>query len=284
MQNLDEILDQIVPIKIKDKGGVVSYVNSAFEEITKISKNDILGIKEELETSSNDYIKKEFCVDSEDQNSKLVQRLTSPLIDKDGIFIGEISVYIDVTEKKNFEKLSIIDHLTNLYNRRYFNEQLFRSIHSCKRDKKILCFAIMDIDNFKKYNDSHGHQDGDKALKIVSKSLADSIHRGSDYAFRLGGEEFGMLFEANSKDLAYIFIDNVRQNIQNLNIEHSLNGDYKVIIISAGLICVDFSVEDIDENGLYSMADHSLYEAKHRGRNKVVFHGSFSEEDDLEFF
>jgi diguanylate cyclase (GGDEF)-like protein len=284
MQNIDEILNDIVPLKIKDKDGVVTYINKAFEDLKGFVKTDILGSKEKIGDTQK-CSKKEYEIKKADGSIQWIQNITTPLSNKNGDFIGEISVYSDITEKKIFEKLSIVDSLTSLYNRRYFNEQLKRMIQEFKREKKLLCFAILDVDNFKKYNDSYGHQAGDDVLKAVGKTLLESLHRGNDYAFRLGGEEFGLLFEALDKKNAYSFVDGIRKTIEELNIEHALNLDYKVITASFGLVTVDFIYEDIDDNGLYSMADHSLYAAKDNGRNCVVLHGSDNDdEDDLEFF
>ncbi len=97
------------------------------------------------------------------------------------------------TEKK-LQELSITDELTTLYNRRYFNDIFPKLINSAKREDLSVCFAIMDIDYFKAYNDTYGHICGDNALTSVSKSLKDSLSRADDYCFRLGGEEFGILF------------------------------------------------------------------------------------------
>jgi diguanylate cyclase (GGDEF)-like protein len=286
MQYLDKVLDGIVPIKVKDESGIVTYINKAYEELTGYKKSDIVGVAQAKETQ-NKCSKKEYEIKTSDESLKWIQDITSPMIDKDGIYAGEISVYSDISEKKKFEQLSIVDGLTGLYNRRYFNEQLSRMIREFKRDGKILCLSILDIDNFKKYNDSYGHQAGDEVLQSIGGALIGALHRGNDYAFRLGGEEFGLLFEATDQDHAYSFVDSIRQTIKDLDIEHSLNGDLKIVTASFGLVTVDFSNEEIDDNGFYSMADHSLYAAKDNGRDCVVLHGSDSmdnDEDDLEFF
>ncbi len=261
----------------------MTYVNVAFEKLTDFSKIDVIG-NIETPSTSEECAKKEYEIKASDGSVRWIQDMTSPLIDKEGSYFGEISVYSDISEKKKFEKLAIVDALTGLYNRRYFNEQLSRMIQEFKRDKKILCFAILDVDNFKKYNDSYGHQAGDDVLKLVGNTLLEALHRGNDYAFRLGGEEFGILFEALDKDNAYSFVDNIRDKIQHLNIEHALNGEDKIVTASFGLVTVDFIYEDIDSNGFYSMADHSLYIAKDAGRNCVVLHGADVSEEDLEFF
>jgi len=122
------------------------------------------------------------------------QNKMMPMFDEHHNKIGEILVRYDITQKKIYEKLSITDALTQLYNRRHFNHILSQEIIRATHNKSILCFIILDVDYFKKYNDSYGHKAGDEALVAVSKTLEKSLHRSGEFAFRLGGEEFGAIF------------------------------------------------------------------------------------------
>jgi len=187
--------------------------------------------------------------------------------------------------KKNSKKLEILsmkDSLTNLYNRRHFDDIFHREIQRADRAKKILSFAILDVDNLKKYNDCNGHEEGNKLLKTIADILDKSTNRGSDFIFRLGGEEFGIIFTDLNENEALDFTNNIRIKIENMNISHSLNDNLKIATASFGLVVVDFSKKSIHNTGLYSMADHALHEAKQNGRNRVVLHAEGSEE--LEFF
>ncbi len=187
--------------------------------------------------------------------------------------------------KKNSKKLelrSIKDTLTNLYNRRHFDDVFHREIQRAERDNKTLSFAIIDVDNLKKYNDCNGHEAGNNLLKSIAVALDESVHRGSDFIFRLGGEEFGILFTDLDEKEALSYIDNIRAKIQDMNISHSLNDNLKIATASFGLVVVDFSKTSIHETGLYSMADHALHDAKQNGRNRVVLYAQEGEE--LEFF
>jgi diguanylate cyclase (GGDEF)-like protein len=208
-----------------------------------------------------------------------IQTSVMPIFDDDNIKIGEVIVNYDVTDKKTFEKLSITDGLTGLYNRRYFNETLKREINRALRDKEYLSFLILDIDFFKKYNDSYGHDAGDKALIRVAHTLQDSLQRGGDFAFRLGGEEFGVLFSKENEKDSFALAEKIRKNIEALKIEHSNSSVAKCITVSVGLLNVNFANESVDEHGFYTMADDALYQAK-ENRNKVVMY----ENDELEFF
>ena len=127
----------------------------------------------------------------------------------------------------------------------------------------------MDIDHFKQYNDTYGHQMGDDTLIKVAKCIKDSLNRDDDTCFRLGGEEFGILFKSSNKENALNFANIVRENIENLHIEHTGNSASSYVTISMGLICKKAS--DIEGDDIaYKQADDLLYKAKESGRNKVV--------------
>ncbi len=171
------------------------------------------------------------------------------------------------TEEK-LKELSITDELTTLYNRRYFNIMFPKTINSAKRDNHNICFVIMDVDYFKSFNDTYGHKSGDYALQMVSKELLNSVSRADDYCFRLGGEEFGILLKGLTKAQAAKLIEKIRQNIEDLKIEHTGNKISKYLTSSFGVVVKEAkSVESEDD--LYKEADKLLYEAKESGRNRV---------------
>lgn len=159
--------------------------------------------------------------------------------------------------------------MTTLYNRRYFNKKFPQLINSAKRENQQICFALMDIDFFKLYNDTYGHISGDEALQKVSTSLKSSLTRADDYCFRLGGEEFGILFKGLDKEEALELLESIKENIENLKIKHMKNTVSSYITASFGLVIKDATdVQNDDE--LYSEADALLYKAKDGGRNRVV--------------
>ncbi|MDO8452994.1 MAG: GGDEF domain-containing protein, partial [Sulfurimonas sp.] len=119
------------------------------------------------------------------------------------------------------------------------------------------------------YNDTYGHVHGDEALKSIAKAIQESLHRADDYCFRLGGEEFGLLFKGLSAQEAKELINSIKENIENLHIEHKKNSTSKYLTASFGLVVKNANaVEDLEE--LYKEADELLYEAKQAGRNRVV--------------
>lgn len=204
-----------------------------------------------------------------------------PILDDDNVKIGEVVVRYDITQKKQFEEMAITDPLTHLYNRRYFNDIIEREINRAKREKFILCFIVLDIDFFKKYNDTYGHIAGDTTLVSVAKALQDSLKRGGDYAFRLGGEEFGVVFSSENEEKALEFGEKIRKNIEDLNIAHTSSEVTNHVTASLGLAVIDFSQNlTADKDEIYRIADSALYSAKENGRNQVYLHVN----DEMELF
>ncbi|WP_372998610.1 diguanylate cyclase [Sulfurimonas sp.] len=170
---------------------------------------------------------------------------------------------------KKLENVSYTDALTSLHNRRYFNFVYDRELKRAKRTKSYITFMMLDIDFFKQYNDTYGHIEGDFALKSVAKVLKDFLKRPSDYVFRLGGEEFGVILidtdESNSARLAREICDAVRER----EIKHEASKVNKFLTISIGVVCC-VADEALNEEILISRADEMLYKAKESGRNGYI--------------
>jgi diguanylate cyclase (GGDEF)-like protein len=198
-----------------------------------------------------------------------VNATIEPIYDDNGIKIGYTSVRQDITDKKIIEEISITDGLTGIYNRRHFNDVCPKIINSAKRNNDLVSFIIMDIDHFKQYNDTYGHQMGDDVLIKVADAIKNSLHRADDYCFRLGGEEFGVIFKADSKEKAHQFSNTIKQNIENLHIVHANNSASSYVTVSMGLVCkyANDEIEGMDH--MYKKADDLLYKAKNNGRNQV---------------
>lgn len=166
------------------------------------------------------------------------------------------------------EKISITDGLTNVYNRRHFNDIFPKIINSAKRNDELICFLLIDIDHFKQYNDNYGHQMGDEVLIKFADCLKSSLKRVDDMCFRLGGEEFGIIYKSEDKQKALEFANILKNSIENLKIVHEYNGASNYVTASLGLICkYARDIKNIDE--IYKQADDLLYEAKKSGRNIV---------------
>ncbi len=176
---------------------------------------------------------------------------------------------------KKLENASYTDSLTGLHNRRYFNFIYERELKRAKRSNSYITFMMLDIDYFKQYNDTYGHVEGDFALKSVAKVLKDTLKRPSDYVFRLGGEEFGVLLsdtdESSSAKLAREICDAVRG--RELKHENSKAGEF--VTISIGVVCC-VADEALDDEVLISRADEMLYEAKESGRDRYIITSNVS--------
>ncbi len=177
----------------------------------------------------------------------------------------------DITDRKTVEKLSITDALTNLYNRRFFDEIFQKELSYAIREKNKFCLFMCDIDNFKNYNDMYGHQMGDKALITISKKLKSYFNRAGDFVFRVGGEEFAAILNIKNSDNIDSFIVKLLENIEDLNIEHKGNHPFGVLTISCGVIVADFTQtgKSFSTDDIYKMVDDELYKAKRDGKNRV---------------
>ena len=128
---------------------------------------------------------------------------------------------------------------------------------------------MIDVDFFKKFNDIYGHQAGDMTLQKIAMVLKNSINRPNDYVFRLGGEEFGILYSAKTQEDGFCFMEKIRQNIENLKIKHSDNSASEFVTISTGVYFI--KPKDITSvENIYKECDEKLYRAKEGGRNRVV--------------
>lgn len=165
------------------------------------------------------------------------------------------------------KQLAITDKLTNMYNRRYFMELLKSEIERGRRTKKPLSLAILDIDNFRDYNNAHGHLVGDKLLMEFSAILKKSI-RNIDTAGRYGGEEFVVLLpESNPQDAA-IVAERIRKSLEENYFEGEEDQPLGSVTVSVGVAtCLNSS---LDHQELLKEADKALYKAKETGKNKVV--------------
>jgi len=181
-------------------------------------------------------------------------------------------VHIDITEAKELqeqiERLLRIDSLTKVMNRRYFESHTDETIKECRRNNSFIAFLLLDIDNFKEFNDTYGHQEGDRSLRTLGKLINESLQREGDACFRLGGEEFAIIFQVNTKETAEKFAFSLKDSIENQKIPHRHNTASPYLTISIGLWC-DNASEQVNVSEMYRLADSLLYKAKSNGRNRI---------------
>ncbi|MEA3369987.1 MAG: GGDEF domain-containing protein [Campylobacterota bacterium] len=169
---------------------------------------------------------------------------------------------------KELKSISITDQLTGLYNRRYYNEMLPKLISLAKRKEHYITFFILDIDFFKNYNDHYGHLKGDGTLIKVAHAIRDYIHRGDDFVFRLGGEEFAGVILSDDSNKTHKWISSLCEVIENLKIEHADSNISEYVTASIGVATISHE-KNKDMDTLYHFADEALYLAKNGGRNRM---------------
>jgi diguanylate cyclase (GGDEF)-like protein len=165
-------------------------------------------------------------------------------------------------------ELAIRDALTGLYNKRHFDTVFSEEFNRAKRAEEPFILAIIDVDNFKAYNDTYGHDSGNFALERVGKILTQQTLRSGDYAFRIGGEEFAVILQSCSSKNTYNHLDDLRQKIEDEKIEHINNPPYGILTVSIGVISIAH-YEATTMIDAYRLADKNLYAIKHNGKNKV---------------
>ncbi len=278
-----KLIDKYISFSSTNKAGEITYASNAFCDITGYRKTDLLGANHRLlrhpSVDASKYKdmwdtildgktwKGEIPNQKRDGTTYWADVTISPSFDYYKNITGFDSIRINTTDKKMIEKLSITDALTNLYNRRYFDKLFPQKLSISKRHNLSLVFCLMDIDHFKQYNDNYGHQMGDDTLIKVAKSLSKSLKRENDFVFRIGGEEFGALFFTEEIDAAYSMANGIRENIEELKIEHAFSSTSEYITVSMGMYI--YQGENLDMDQIYKIADDLLYEAKKDGRNKI---------------
>ncbi|GMR07748.1 MAG: PleD family two-component system response regulator [Gammaproteobacteria bacterium] len=190
-------------------------------------------------------------------------------MERDAAFyaLREMQKQLEETNKK-LEKLSHQDGLTGLANRRSFDEALERECKRAHRDGHELSLLMIDIDHFKLYNDTYGHQAGDDCIKYVANVLSDTANRPADVAARYGGEEFSVILPSTPIEGAKTVAEKIRASVEEANIEHTASPDYDQVTISVGIASLTPD-DGICAKDLISMSDKALYCSKEQGRNRV---------------
>lgn len=284
---LDTILNNVdAYIYMKDENRIFRYVNLKVAELFGKSVDEIIGKKDidvlpleiantfwELDKKvfdSNEKQAAEESIKDDDGNTMYYWSVKLPFLlnNKEKTLIGFSS---DITEIHNLrEKLieqSITDSLTSLYNRRYFNDTCISEFKRSKRYSMNFSMIIMDIDHFKKINDTYGHPVGDLVLKDIS-NIAKTFIRKEDTLCRIGGEEFAIILPHTNLQDAIELSERIRKNQENTLIKVNSDTNIKVTF-SIGISTID-SLDNSYED-MFLRADKALYKAKEQGRNIVFF-------------
>ena len=167
---------------------------------------------------------------------------------------------------EQLRELSITDSLTKLYNRHYFNEFMPKLLALAKRKRHYITFFILDVDDFKAYNDHYGHIAGDKALIAIADAVIRHIQRDDDFVFRFGGEEFGGVLLSDDPEHSVAHVKQLCPLVEGLKIEHRYSDTADYLTVSVGIITIPPELELTIEQ-IYIFADRELYKVKNNGKN-----------------
>lgn len=278
------VIDEYVNLCVTDKNGVIIDVSKSYCNLTGYTRAELIGkrhnilryektenrvYKELWETINNKKIWEGELTnvkkDGEIFNTKI---LITPELDENQNIVNFIAYSQDISYQKKIELISVTDELTKLYNKREFNNIFTRSVENAKRFNNPYTMLMIDIDFFKQYNDSYGHLKGDYALESVAKAMKKCCTRSTDISFRLGGEEFGLIFIASNQKEALVFAKKIQDEIHNLKIEHKSSKVSSYLTVSIGLFFSE-NIRDFSKDDIYQRCDDALYFAKKAGRNNI---------------
>lgn len=167
------------------------------------------------------------------------------------------------------ERLSFLDGLTGLANRRYFDRMFEKAWKTAQRELHPISLVMLDVDHFKRYNDHYGHQQGDHCLREIARSISFITARPQDLSARWGGEEFILLFPRTESMAARHLAGRILEKVRSLNLPHEVSDCSDSVTVSAGVATVIPS-PDLRMEDLLEAADRALYSAKNNGRNRWV--------------
>ncbi len=174
----------------------------------------------------------------------------------------------------DLDAMSRSDMLTQLANRRHFDEYLLHLWERARMSGTEVALMMIDVDHFKAYNDRYGHPEGDACLKDVAATLKRRLRRPGDLIARFGGEEFIAVLAGTSLDVALGAAERVRKGVENLNRLHAKSPTHAVVTVSVGVATLRPNAPHATPAQLISAADEALYQAKARGRNRVYAFGT----------
>ncbi|WP_170169195.1 sensor domain-containing diguanylate cyclase [Mesobacillus subterraneus] len=275
--------------------GIILYISPASKRILGYRNEDLIGTKiyemlhpDDRKTLLGEYGDPQnfrsivtFSYRMLHKNGEYIWAETTvrPLRDKSGKPSGMMFSTRDITARRTIEnqlresnlllkKLSSLDGLTEIYNRRAFDEFLKTEWTFARKQETPITLLLMDIDFFKEYNDSYGHIQGDECLKAVARTLEDFFHERGYFAARYGGEEFAVVLPNTDSDKAFMLVEEFMLEIHALNLQHELSPVSDNVTISVGLSSMTPAGE-VKIKKIMEFADRALYKAKQSGRNRI---------------
>jgi len=284
-------------IWLKDTKGVYLACNREFEAFFGSTEQEILGktdydfVPRELAdffrrkdmealTANEVNINEEEVVYKSDGRRVTLETRKVPILNTKGDIRGILGIGRDITERKNAEKaiteankklqeMAMQDGLTQVANRRCFDMKLEEEWRRMMRDGRMLSVVIFDVDYFKLYNDTYGHQAGDVCLQTIAANARSCLKRPGDFFARYGGEEFVAILPNSDTKGASALAEQIRRQIHELNIPHDSSKVCGHVTVSCGVASM-IPTESASPQLLLEAADKALYEAKATGRDRVI--------------
>ena len=183
------------------------------------------------------------------------------------LLLAQSKLFLEITQK--LQEQATRDGLTQVSNRRQFDKVLRQEWQRLRRSRQPLALILCDVDEFKRYNDTYGHQAGDICLQSVAQLMTSAIKRPSDFVARYGGEEFVLLLPDTSLEGAQAVAELLRQQLQQKQIPHQASRVKPWVTVSLGITCL-IPTGGVSPEMLVQQADEALYEAKKQGRDRAV--------------
>ncbi|OFA00930.1 sensor domain-containing diguanylate cyclase [Duganella phyllosphaerae] len=289
---LNMLQSLVIPTFVIDIDGKVILWNAACERLTGVLAREVLGTDnhwqafyEERRPTLADLViegsRRPVDADAslESQNWCEMPRVgrrcflaadASPIRDASGKLLAVVETLRDVTDEKRaqiaLEQLATRDGLTGLANRRCFDDTLHAEWQRALRQQQPLSLLMVDVDNFKQYNDAYGHLGGDECLQRIATAVANEM-RTNDLVARYGGEEFAVILPNQSLKGAAIVAERIRCRVEQLHLPN-LGSQPHVVTVSIGAATA-LPSHDTEPSQLVATADSALYRAKHMGRNRI---------------
>ncbi|MCK4738744.1 MAG: diguanylate cyclase [Deltaproteobacteria bacterium] len=227
------------------------------------ASGDVVSLEKAFDAGANDYISKPPA------KIEFLARIRSALALKKEINLKKTQARELREANKKLERLSMLDGLTGVDNRRSFDDYLDKEWRRTIRENDILSVIMIDIDFFKSFNDALGHLAGDDCLKRVARTIKSALRRPTDMVGRYGGEEFAVILPGTDIKGAEYEAETIRAAVERLNVGHPASEASSVVTISLGVASIT-PKRGSDSNILISSADTALYKAKSKGRNCIV--------------
>ena len=183
------------------------------------------------------------------------------------LLLAQSKLFLEITQK--LQEQATRDGLTQVSNRRQFDKVLRQEWQRLRRSRQPLALIHCDVDEFKRYNDTYGHQAGDICLQSVAQLMKSAIKRPSDFVARYGGEEFVLLLPDTPLEGAQAVAELLRQQLQQKQIPHQASRVKPWVTVSLGISCL-IPTGGVSPEMLVQQADEALYEAKKQGRDRAV--------------